>query len=216
MPAADCRCFTNIDSKERKDEFKKIAEEIFSLLGKIFCRFRKVAEYYIGKFSILQVLAQLYFPFHPILFCVLLTFPSWLMNKSTTIFHGLSLIEHRNDVKMFKTRVKPLACSSWYTAYTAKFWHFDVIFMVNRIYRPWKIVDLLFTLLDIDSFDIHFCWSFLENCARKKEKNKITSPSLHFYGVYSYWVWSKRKGNNACRINVYQLVAVKNHFVACV
>ena len=181
-------------TEKRKDEFKKLAEEIFSLLGKFFCCFRKVAEYYIiGKFSILQVLAQLYFPFYPVLFCVLLTSPTWLINKSTTIFHGLSLIEHRNDVKMFKTRVKPLACSSWYTAYTAKFWHFDVIFMVNRIYRPWKIVDLLFTLLDIDSFDIHFCWSFLENCVRKKEKNKIKSPSLHFYGVYSYWVWSKRK-----------------------
>lgn len=144
MPAADCRCFTNIDSKERKDEFKKIAEEIFSLLGKIFCRFRKVAEYYIiGKFSILQVLAQLYLPFYPMLFCVLLSSPTWLINKSTTIFHD------RNDVKMFETRVKPLAYNSWYTAYTAKFWTliFDVTFMINKIYRPWKIVDLLFTLL---------------------------------------------------------------------
>lgn len=27
------------------------------------------------------------------------------------------------------------------------FEHFDVTFMVNKIYRPWKIVDLLFTLL---------------------------------------------------------------------
>lgn len=98
---------------------KKIAEEIFSLLGKMFCRFRKVAEYYIiGKFLILQVLAQLYFPFYPMLFCVLLSSPTWLINKSTTIFHD------RNDVKMFETRVKPLACNSSYTAYTAKFWTF--------------------------------------------------------------------------------------------
>ena len=27
------------------------------------------------------------------------------------------------------------------------FEHFDVTFMVNKIYRPWKIVEFLFTLL---------------------------------------------------------------------
>ena len=91
------------------------------------------------------------------------------------------------------------------------FEHFDVTFMVNKIYRPWKIVDLLFTLLQ---FWHPFLLKFFGKLCRRKERNKITSPSLHFYGVYSYWVWSKRKGNNVCRINVYQLVAVKNHFVA--
>ena len=39
------------------------------------------------------------------------------LNKLTTIFHGLyscTLIEHRNDVKMFKTQVEPRAADEWF------------------------------------------------------------------------------------------------------
>ena len=40
-------------------------------------------------------------------------------------------------------------------------------------YRPWKIVvDLLFTITKT-VFDVNFRWSFSENRARKKEKNKM-------------------------------------------
>ena len=39
------------------------------------------------------------------------------LNKRTTIFHGLyscTLIDHRNDVQMFKTQVEPRAADEWF------------------------------------------------------------------------------------------------------
>ena len=66
-------------------------------------------------------------------------------------------IGHRNNIRLLKTQVEPLAAGEFFTA---KFYeHFDVISMVEK--RPWKIVVDLFVCLVVfflnsfDSFDIH-------------------------------------------------------------
>ena len=53
-----------------------------------------------------------------------------IKNKSTTISHGLTLIDHRHDLKMFKHfAVKPLACGSWFHL---SFEHVDFTSMVDK------------------------------------------------------------------------------------
>ena len=68
----------------------------------------------------------------------------------TTIFHDLACtpIGHRNNIRLFKTQVEPLAAGEFFTA---KFYeHFDVISMVEK--RPWKIVVDLFVCLVVFFF----------------------------------------------------------------
>ena len=118
---------------------------------------------------------------------------SWLLHRSTTenvIFLGqemercrtvricvettnqqqfsmvCTLIDHRSDVNMFKTQVEPRTTGEWF--------HCKVLdILMSCLWsirvKPWKIVVDLFFTITFYSYDIHFHWSFSENCAHDKE-----------------------------------------------
>ena len=93
-------------------------------------------------------------------------------NKSTTIFHGLTLIDHRHDLKMFKHfAVKPLACGSWFYL---SFEHADITSVVDKSTDHRKL--LLICCLDTNRYcskPLHFqtkknnivscCWSMYKS-----------------------------------------------------
>ena len=69
-------------------------------------------------------------------------------NKSTTIFHGLTPIDHRHDLKMFKHfAVKPLACGSWFHL---SFEHADITSVVDESTDHRKL--LLICCLDTNPY----------------------------------------------------------------
>ena len=69
-------------------------------------------------------------------------------NKSTTIFHGLTLIDHRHDLKMFKHfAVKPLACGSWFYL---SFEHANITSVVDKSTDHRKL--LLICCLDTNPY----------------------------------------------------------------
>lgn len=84
------------------------------------------------------------------------------LNKSTTVFHGLyyCIINHRNDIIIFKTQVKP-------------FWHHWLSLWSIRVQTIEHFCWFVF-YNNIRSFDLHFCWKFLASClTREKEKSKL-------------------------------------------
>ena len=64
-----------------------------------------------------------------------------------------SVIDHRNDVKMFKTQVEPRAVGA--EASLQNFEHFDFISMVDKRTYHGKLLSIFF-YNNIDSFDVHF------------------------------------------------------------
>ena len=69
-----------------------------------------------------------------------------------------TIINHRNDIIIFKTQVEPFLASFLWSIRIQTMEHFCWFVFYNNI----------------GSFDIHFCWKFLANClTRKKEKNKL-------------------------------------------
>ena len=69
-------------------------------------------------------------------------------NNSTTILHGLTLIDRRHDLKMFKHfAVKPLACGSWFYL---SFEHADITSVVDKSTDHRKL--LLICCLDTNPY----------------------------------------------------------------
>ena len=69
-----------------------------------------------------------------------------------------TLIDHRNDINMFKTQVEPRDAGELFHC---------------KEYKPCKIVVDLFLRSILTVFKSIFYWSFLEYHAREKEQNKL-------------------------------------------
>ena len=99
-------------------------------------------------------------------------------NKSTIIFHGLTLIDHRHDLKMFKHfAVKPLACGSWFHL---SFEHVDSTSMVDKSTDHREL--LLISCLDTNPY----CSTPFHFQTKKKKTfsvvvNRCTSHEWHDY-----------------------------------
>ena len=78
-------------------------------------------------------------------------------------FMVCTLMDHRNDVKMFKTQ------GEWF--------HCKVFDPYGRQeYRPWKLFSISFSTIILGVFDIHFRWTFAEN--REQEKRKWNCATI--------------------------------------
>ena len=94
-------------------------------------------------------------------------------NKSTTTFHGLysyRLQKWRQNVQNSNgttTRRRVVSLQS--------FEHLDVISMVDK-----STDHVIVKNNNIYSLDVHFCWSFSENRAQEKEKNKLCHHDVIF------------------------------------
>ena len=81
-----------------------------------------------------------------------------------------SNMDHRNDVKMFKTHVKPQAAGEWFH------WKgLDILtsFLWSRSVQTMESYCRFVFYHNIDSFDVYFCWTFSVARPREKEKNKL-------------------------------------------
>ena len=114
-------------------------------------------------------------------------------NKSTTIFHGLTLIDHRHDLKMFKHfAVKPLACGSWFYL---SFEHVDITSMVDK---STDHMLMIYEITHIWPAEMKWRWrndrrseSNLCNCVKKPEKkiqdfNGVWTCDFAITGVMLY------------------------------
>ena len=84
-----------------------------------------------------------------------------------------SNIDHRNDVRMFKTHVKPQAAGEWF--------HWRVLniltsFLWSRRVQTMESYCRFVFYHNIVSFDVYFCWTFSVDRPREKEKNKLCHP----------------------------------------
>ena len=84
-----------------------------------------------------------------------------------------SNIDHGNDVRMFKTRVKPQAAGEWF--------HWRVLniltsFLWSRRVQTMESYCRFVFYHNIVSFDVYFCWTFSVDRPREKEKNKLCHP----------------------------------------
>ena len=99
-----------------------------------------------------------------------------LINKSTTIFHGL--YSYRPQKRRQNVQNSSGTTSRRRVVSLQSFEHLDVISMVHKTVIRVQTMENCCRLVfcnNIESFDVHFRWSFTENRAREKEKNK----SLH-------------------------------------
>ena len=97
-----------------------------------------------------------------------------LINKLTTIFHGL--YSYRPQKRRQNVQNSSGTTSRRRVVSLQSFEHLDVISMfhtqtVIRVQTMENCCRFAF-YNNIESFDIHFRWSFTENRAREKEKNK--------------------------------------------
>ena len=135
-------------------------------------------------------------------------------NKSTTIFHGLTLIDHRHDLKMFKHfAVKLLTCGSWFHL---SFEHVDITSMVDK-----STDHMLMIIYEINQiWPAEMKWRWKNDCRSernlcnyvKKLEKKIqdfnglwTLPWLRDYRcvalpteLWSHWCWEQVNGGFIC------------------
>ena len=103
-------------------------------------------------------------------------------NKSTTIFHGLTLIDHRHDLKMFKHfAVKLLTCGSWFHL---SFEHVDITSMVDK--STDHMLMIIYEINQIWPAEMKWRWRNdrrsernLCNCVKKPEKNSGLQRGLN-------------------------------------
>ena len=130
-------------------------------------------------------------------------------NKSTTIFHGLTLIDHRHDLKMFKHfAVKPLACGSWFYL---SFEHVDITSMVD------KSTDHMLMIYEINHIwpaEMKWRWlsqwtQFMQLCKEAWKKNSGLQRGLNLWlcdyrcdalptELWSHWRWEQVNGGFIC------------------
>ena len=84
-----------------------------------------------------------------------------------------SNIDHGNDVRMFKTHVKPQAAGEWF--------HWRVLniltsFLWSRRVQTMESYCRFVFYHNIVSFDVYFRWTFSVDRPREKEKNKLCHP----------------------------------------
>ena len=90
-----------------------------------------------------------------------------------------NLFDHRNDVEMFKTQVKPPTASEWF--------HCTVVNIMTsflwsvRVQTKENCCRFVFTIT-VTAFTIDVSWKI----ARATKKKKIEPPSCHFHGLHSY------------------------------
>ena len=139
-----------------------------------------------------------------------------------------TLINHRNDVNMFKHQVEPWAMGEWFyckvlnilSSWQPFYWSMRVQTMEKNC--CWFVF-----YNNIDNFDVHFYWNFLENSACEEEKNKlhphhhiismvcfllllnITVPQSAHEKLYSYC----KNGN--INPNKYTLITI-NIYISCI
>ena len=90
-----------------------------------------------------------------------------------------TLIDHRNDVKMFKTQVEPRAAGEWFHSKVLNIQLTSLLWSI-RVKKPWKIVVYLFFTIILTVFNVHFWQTFLENSAREQEKNNLHHHCIIF------------------------------------
>ena len=108
------------------------------------------------------------------------------LNKRTTIFHGLyscTLIDHRNDVQMFKTQVEPRAADEWF--------HSNVLNILTSFLWSISVQTIenccrLFFYNNSHCFFRPFPLKFLGKSRAQEREKQIEPPSRHFHGLYSY------------------------------
>ena len=106
-------------------------------------------------------------------------YPSNTLGRTLTrIFHGLlcTFIDHRNDVKIFKTQVEPLIASEWFHC-KVFVEHFDVISMVDKS-KDHGNMDSFF----LASVSVEVSWKIARIRKRKTNCSTITSfPWSDYY-----------------------------------
>ena len=101
-----------------------------------------------------------------------------------------TLIDHRNDVKMFTTHVEPRAAGEWFhspffnilTSFLWSIWVQARVLLWLLVQAMENCCRFFFTLT---VFVVHFRWLFAENRLWGREK-QTAPPSFHFHSLWCY------------------------------
>ena len=118
----------------------------------------------------------------------------FILTNWQQFFMVCTLINHRNDVKLFKTQVEQWVIGEWFHY---KILNFLTSFLSSMRVQTLEIVVNLFFYNDMDSFDVHFHWRFSENLthARKRKTNCATITSFPWSSLF----WNIALDQSACK-----------------
>ena len=95
-----------------------------------------------------------------------------------------TLINHRNDVNMFKPQVEPWALGEWFYCKVLNILSSWQPFYCSMRVQTMENCCCFVFYNNIDNFDVHFYWNFLENSECEKEKNCILTITSFPWSVF--------------------------------